>query len=71
MNVPFHLDSYLEIISEKVGRAGTVTVNRESETARLRSIPQAELAAAGTSHRLRIVRRLNGQLFTFTRKAPA
>jgi hypothetical protein len=71
MNIPFDLDHYLEGLSERIGRAGTVAVNRRFETARLRSIPHSELIASATKHRMNVVRRVGGEIYDFTRRASA
>jgi len=63
----FDLERFLGEISERVGLCGTVTVNREPFTGRLREIPPDELRRAAAEHRLQVVERMNGRSFDFTR----
>ncbi len=51
--------------------ASNVTVNRPGEIANLEAIPRGELERAAARQGLRVVRRMGGSIYDFTRRPAA
>lgn len=65
---PFNLESFLQDISDRMNLTGNVTIKRASETAKLNAIQSSELKDAAEKFGLRVVRRMGGTQFEFTRR---
>ena len=66
---PFDLDRFLDQLNHRLGLVGDVTIHHPAETAELVAIPQAELDSAAARHDMRVVRRMGGTQFEFTRRS--
>lgn len=64
---PFDLDRFLDWISSRLNLSGNITVNRPAEASRLEAVPRSKLDSASAGHGLRVVRRMGGSIFEFTR----
>lgn len=64
---PFDLDRFLDRISSRLNLAGNIIVNRPAGALLLEAIAREELESATARHGLRVVRRMGGSIFEFTR----
>lgn len=63
----FDLDRFLKRISSQMNLAGSHGVRRPADTSKLEAVPMENLVSAAARHGLRVVRRMGGTVFEFTR----
>lgn len=65
---PFNLDPFLNQLSHRLGLVGNITICRPAEARELEAIPSKELVNAAARHGMRVIRRMGGTSFEFTRR---